>query len=600
MTTNPVFDTVAVNGVITAPSLPFLSPINYGKITDGGHFGDGLSHHASSNGYSTLATLQTQFQAASFTATGSGTNLTVSSVTGYLYRGLTLGVTTGISAGTKIVSQTSGTPGGAGVYVTSAATTISSGAATASWASTTSDDMAGLMIQAAIHAGNLAGGAEITLLSGSYYNIACGLLFPTASAVLKGRGSILLCSPTIAAGNPGVSILLAQGAPMPITGIALYGFDTFVSAPGTGGTPNTGLYTAGSIAMYHVNCIATTLSNMTFNNFDECHYWEASPGNNYAVTIRDCTYSCNNSAAVIDQPSAANSFERMTWENCTIGSNNYGALINMAGTRAGGFGGTSLEGTVYFRGCSIDYSNVAAIWFNGGASTGDNQGAIYCSECYFETNVTTSGNGARVFNNGAMHFVCCEIYENGFNPNGFLSPLNLSCAQSFVACKAPGFSTGPAGNAFAGVPLVMGDLNLHTQGYANTGRGNGGAFLTNEGGTGWTGAIGQFASSGAQPPSAYVINYTPADVGFGFPIDRDILIIVNGTIKVNSDSTANWATGSVLSFVTVPGVFSSFTANGVTITTSNTALTFGHATKPKHVHVMKTGANAWVAYGDMD
>ncbi len=67
---------------------------------------------------------------ATFTATGAGTNLTVSAVTGLITPGETLGTTAGITAGTTIVSQTSGTTGGAGVYVTSAATTISSATGT--------------------------------------------------------------------------------------------------------------------------------------------------------------------------------------------------------------------------------------------------------------------------------------------------------------------------------------------------------------------------------------------------------------------------------------------------------------------------------------
>lgn len=66
---------------------------------------------------------------ATFTASGSGTNLTVSAVTGVLSVGETLSGT-GIPAGTTIVSQTSGTTGGAGVYVTSQATTISAATAT--------------------------------------------------------------------------------------------------------------------------------------------------------------------------------------------------------------------------------------------------------------------------------------------------------------------------------------------------------------------------------------------------------------------------------------------------------------------------------------
>jgi hypothetical protein len=64
---------------------------------------------------------------ATFTGTGSGTNLTASAVTGVIAVGDVV-TGTGAPANTTIVSQTSGTPGGAGVYVTSNATT-SSGAA---------------------------------------------------------------------------------------------------------------------------------------------------------------------------------------------------------------------------------------------------------------------------------------------------------------------------------------------------------------------------------------------------------------------------------------------------------------------------------------
>lgn len=61
---------------------------------------------------------------ATFTGSGSGTNLTTSSVTGLISVGDTV-TGTGVGATITIVSQTSGTTGGAGVYVTSAATTAS-------------------------------------------------------------------------------------------------------------------------------------------------------------------------------------------------------------------------------------------------------------------------------------------------------------------------------------------------------------------------------------------------------------------------------------------------------------------------------------------
>ena len=68
---------------------------------------------------------------ATFTGSQSGTNLTTTAVTGLISVG-DLIAGTGVAVGTTIVSQTSGTPGGAGVYVTSASGTASSASCTAS------------------------------------------------------------------------------------------------------------------------------------------------------------------------------------------------------------------------------------------------------------------------------------------------------------------------------------------------------------------------------------------------------------------------------------------------------------------------------------
>lgn len=67
---------------------------------------------------------------ATFTGTGSGLNLTASSVTGTIYPGYVISGT-GVSLGTTIVSQISGTAGGAGVYQTSVPTSSSADAITA-------------------------------------------------------------------------------------------------------------------------------------------------------------------------------------------------------------------------------------------------------------------------------------------------------------------------------------------------------------------------------------------------------------------------------------------------------------------------------------
>lgn len=82
-----------------------------------------------SGGVGTYTVNNPQTVGASFTGSGSGTNLTVSAVTGLIAVGDVV-VGTGVPTGTTILSQTSGPGGGAGVYVTSGATTSSSAALT--------------------------------------------------------------------------------------------------------------------------------------------------------------------------------------------------------------------------------------------------------------------------------------------------------------------------------------------------------------------------------------------------------------------------------------------------------------------------------------
>lgn len=74
---------------------------------------------------------------ATFTGTGSGVNLTATAVTGVIGIGDTI-TGTGVPANTTIASQSSGTTGGAGVYVTNNATTSSGAALVANQAISTS------------------------------------------------------------------------------------------------------------------------------------------------------------------------------------------------------------------------------------------------------------------------------------------------------------------------------------------------------------------------------------------------------------------------------------------------------------------------------
>ena len=77
----------------------------------------------------TLGSTNTASLGSTFTATASGTSLTTSAVTGLISIGDQISGT-GVPTGTTIVSQASGTAGGAGVYVTSVATTCSAATVT--------------------------------------------------------------------------------------------------------------------------------------------------------------------------------------------------------------------------------------------------------------------------------------------------------------------------------------------------------------------------------------------------------------------------------------------------------------------------------------
>jgi hypothetical protein len=100
----------------------------YADYADGSVTIGSASTGASATG--SIGATTTATVGATFTATGSGTDLTTSAVTGFISPGDVISGT-GVTAGTTIVSQTSGTAGGAGVYVTSAATTSSGDTLTA-------------------------------------------------------------------------------------------------------------------------------------------------------------------------------------------------------------------------------------------------------------------------------------------------------------------------------------------------------------------------------------------------------------------------------------------------------------------------------------
>lgn len=123
--------TITLNGVaLVAPSVNLLASTSF---TSAAGIIQAALAAAAPSAASVTASIGGQVTAsagATFTGTGSGTNLTTSSVTGVIHVGAAI-AGTGVPAGTYIVSQTSGPAGGAGVYVTNNVTTSAAAALTA-------------------------------------------------------------------------------------------------------------------------------------------------------------------------------------------------------------------------------------------------------------------------------------------------------------------------------------------------------------------------------------------------------------------------------------------------------------------------------------
>ena len=165
---------------VGTPGLP-LVPLGYCQLS--------ASQLASSVGLASCTR-------AAFTGTGSGTNLTTTSVTGIILIGDSV-AGTGVPAGTTILSQTSGTAGGAGVYVTSAATT-SSGASLTSGGIPAGSTFAALQAETADVRYRDDGGAPTS---------SVGMLLKSGLAPLGHGGTLSALRFIAASGSPLVDVL---------------------------------------------------------------------------------------------------------------------------------------------------------------------------------------------------------------------------------------------------------------------------------------------------------------------------------------------------------------------------------------------------------
>lgn len=217
---------------------------------------DGLTHTSGSinlagatslsNAASLIQTALAAFDAtvtasigASFTGSGTGTNLAITSVTGYVSPGDVVSGA-GVPANTTIVSQSSGSTGGAGTYVTSAVTTAS----TASLTSTSSTLSVSAVGGGTVTVGDTVTGSSVA--AGTYITAAGTGTGATGTYILSGAQqsvaseAMTLGLVTVAYDSVSTSFVIQSGA----TGI-----NSVIAYPTTNATATALLLTAATGAV---------------------------------------------------------------------------------------------------------------------------------------------------------------------------------------------------------------------------------------------------------------------------------------------------------------------------------------------------------------
>lgn len=314
-----------------ANAINTLTPISFGTITDGGYFGDGLSHPASGNGFSTLAALQAKY----------------------------------------------------------------------SFATALSNDMAGLMIQAAIKAADAAAnGTTVLIPYGSFRTLPTGWSLPANStARVLGLGwvvSTFMCQN--AGTNPCFSVLgEASAGIVPIAGINFQGLNTPTYPGNPGGVPVASLFNNQAVGLKCFGCSLVTFERLRFANFDLPLDWDTVTGNNYIITFRDSLFVYNNKGYSINL-AAPNSFEKMICDNCTIGNNNYGVWVNTTGG-ANFIGSAGATFTGVGSGTNLTVSGVTGYISTGNVDTITGTGIPGGTTIVSQTSGTPHGAGVYVTNN---------------------------------------------------------------------------------------------------------------------------------------------------------------------------------------------------------
>jgi hypothetical protein len=588
-------------GGVTAASLGIFLPTNFGPpsgttalvnnlLPDGGTFGDGLAHPASSNGYATLGALQAAY----------------------------------------------------------------------SFATATSNDMAGLMIQAAINAADASGFGTAQLFNGQFRTLPSGWSLPAnTNAKLKGNGvnTILLCQN--AGTNPCTTVGFQYAQSDPVSHLTMYGLNTFASNSPTGGAPATNIYIPGSVGLKLFGNNSTTYTALNFFNFDMPTDFDTVTGGNYLITFRDFVTQINNRGDTIPEW-APNSFERMTWEGGASANNNYngffvmqtpgatiasgtynpstgavslttaaphalgatelfslsgmtgtgnfanlnstftatsgttgstinftaqtGLTLTITGGNVNSYGaGSELAYDIHVMNRSYDYPNVLQLYAIGNGALGsDHLNAIYMTSMHIETSVTATGSGCRMSHDSTLDLSQTDWFEDGANATGAVCHLTANSRTWVNGGKGPGFNSTDAG----AMPFIVssGAVDYFAGGVGLGNRVPTGSVLI-------SGQTGDISGYKAYDPAATTLS-SATTLALGYQ-EGPLRVSSNATITIPLAATSPLAASKITQIMADPGVTATIAAaSGATVNGGSSATCIG-TTPSKTCFLTNIGTNTW-------
>ena len=228
-------------------------------------------------------------------------------------------------------------------------------------------------------------------------------------------------------------------------------------APGNmrAGNPDPTLFTPGTFGIRVSSCYYVKFKGLSFQNFDRATDFAAT-GNNYLISWEDCFFQLNNVGFSIEHYAAYNSYENMTLWSCTIGNNNTGLFIEFGD---GNTNGVVADLTLY--GCSVDYNIQRHInYFGAQSSINTRQNCVRMIGGHMESNSNTSGDGAygRVFNGGDFRMLNVEVTESGTVPQCLVYHGGFAPSTAIDHCRQS-ISPFPWVNVYNTSGLVTGGSN---------------------------------------------------------------------------------------------------------------------------------------------